>query len=106
MEIDLPRPRQRAEIVKHPHFYTIRNYLVDFLVNRSSELRTQEFDGQGLRYPTPVNPVQLAAAETTTDSTPASPATEPQENLVKFTPKEVRHGSARNAPYPAGCQSP
>lgn len=92
VEIDLPRPRQRAEIVKHPHFYTIRNYLVDFLVNRSSELRTQEFDGQGLRYPTPVNPVQLASAETTTDSTPASPATEPQENLVKFTPKEVRHG--------------
>jgi nitrate/nitrite transport system ATP-binding protein len=92
VEIDLPRPRQRAEIVKHPHFYTIRNYLVDFLVNRSSELRTQEFDGQGLRYPTPVNPVQLASADTTTDSPPASPATEPQENLVKFTPKEVRHG--------------
>ncbi|GGC78499.1 ABC transporter ATP-binding protein [Vreelandella lutescens] len=92
VEIDLPRPRQRASIVKHPHFYKIRNYLVDFLVNRSSELRTQEFDGQGLRYPTPVNPVQLEDAEATTDSPPASPATEPQENLVKFTPKEVRHG--------------
>ncbi|KFC50894.1 nitrate ABC transporter ATPase [Halomonas sp. SUBG004] len=92
VEIDLPRPRQRASIVKHPHFYTIRNYLVDFLVNRSGELRTQEFDGQGLRYPTPVNPVQLAAVEATTGSTPATPATESQENLVKFTPKEVRHG--------------
>ena len=92
VEIDLPRPRQRASIVKHPHFYKIRNYLVDFLVNRSSELRTQEFDGQGLSYPTPVNPVQLEDAEATTDSTPATPATESQENLVKFTPKEVRHG--------------
>jgi len=92
VEIDLPRPRQRAEIVKHPHFYTIRNYLVDFLVNRSSELRTQEFDGKGLRYPTPVNPVTLAEGSATPVSTPAPTTVPPQEKLVTFTPKEIRHG--------------
>lgn len=33
--VDLPRPRQRATIVHQPGYYTLRNYLVDFLVNRS-----------------------------------------------------------------------
>jgi nitrate/nitrite transport system ATP-binding protein len=35
--INLPRPRNRGTVVEHPHYYKIRNYLVDFLVNRSSE---------------------------------------------------------------------
>ncbi|MGM0832954.1 MAG: ABC transporter ATP-binding protein [Pseudomonadota bacterium] len=93
VEIDLPRPRQRADVIKHPHFYTIRNYLVDFLVNRSSELRTQTPDSQGMCYPTPINPVQLVSnSKASAHHAPASSATETQENLVKFTPKEVRHG--------------
>jgi len=37
VKINLPRPRNRGEIVEHPSYYKIRNYLVDFLVNRSSE---------------------------------------------------------------------
>lgn len=33
--VELPRPRQRNTIIHHPGYYKIRNYLVDFLVNRS-----------------------------------------------------------------------
>ena len=36
--VDIPRPRQRASIVDNPSYYKIRNYLIDFLVNRSKEL--------------------------------------------------------------------
>jgi nitrate/nitrite transport system ATP-binding protein len=90
VEIDLPRPRSRAEIVKHPHFYTIRNYLVDFLVNRSGELRTADLDRRGLHYPRPVNPVAESATESHSADAPASAS--PNEKLVKFTPKETHHG--------------
>jgi len=38
VEVDIPRPRVRASIIEHPNYYKIRNYLVDFLVNRSTEL--------------------------------------------------------------------
>jgi len=34
----LPRQRSRHDIHKHPHYYRIRNHLVDFLVARSREL--------------------------------------------------------------------
>ncbi|SDK99471.1 nitrate/nitrite transport system ATP-binding protein [Franzmannia pantelleriensis] len=95
VEIDLPRPRQRSEIVKHPHFYTIRNYLVDFLVSRSGALRTADLDRRGLHYPESVNPVERAstAADTppATDGQPASAGTR-SDTLVTFTPKETHHG--------------
>ncbi|MGJ7460878.1 ABC transporter ATP-binding protein [Halomonas sp. MA07-2] len=102
VEIDLPRPRARAEIVKHPHFYLIRNYLVDFLVNRSGELRTADIDRRGLNYPRAVNPVTEAAPEpatsttrpavTDTDSADAPSSASATHKLVKFTPKETHHG--------------
>jgi nitrate/nitrite transport system ATP-binding protein len=101
VEIDLPRPRSRAEIVKHPHFYQIRNYLVDFLVNRSGELRTADLDRRGLTYPRAVNPVTEPAAEVTgtdtksdtdSDSADAASSASPTKKLVKFTPKETHHG--------------
>ncbi len=38
VEINIPKPRNRAEIVKHQNYYRIRNYLVDFLVNKSSKI--------------------------------------------------------------------
>ncbi|QJQ96102.1 MULTISPECIES: ABC transporter ATP-binding protein [Halomonadaceae] len=88
VEIDLPRPRSRAEIIKHPHFYTLRNYLVDFLVNRSHTLRTGDIDQRGLHYPKRVNPV----AEEASGDAQAKPDPTPNPNLVNFTPKETRHG--------------
>ncbi|RDB44132.1 ABC transporter ATP-binding protein [Halomonas sp. DQ26W] len=95
VEIDLPRPRNRAEIVKHRHFYTIRNYLVDFLVTRSAIMTTSELDGNGLHYPRPVDPVALKAAEDDALDTPVAgdpAAIDTDQKLVRFTPKETHHG--------------
>lgn len=39
VRIDLPRPRQRDQVIHDPAYYRIRNHLVDFLVNRSAQLR-------------------------------------------------------------------
>lgn len=36
--IDIPRPRNRAEIIHTPGYYEIRNHIIDFLVKRSKEL--------------------------------------------------------------------
>ena len=38
VEITIPRPRNRTEIVEHPNYYAIRNHLVQFLGHRSKEL--------------------------------------------------------------------
>ncbi|MEM9629189.1 MAG: ABC transporter ATP-binding protein [Pseudomonadota bacterium] len=39
--IDIPRPRNRAEIIHTPGYYEIRNHIIDFLVKRSKELSSQ-----------------------------------------------------------------
>lgn len=51
--VDLPRPRKRADIIHHPGYYKIRNYLVDFLVNRSKTITAAEGRQQ---FPATVNP--------------------------------------------------
>jgi nitrate/nitrite transport system ATP-binding protein len=38
VDITIPRPRVRTEIVNHPNYYAIRNHLVQFLGVRSKEL--------------------------------------------------------------------
>ncbi|WP_375554272.1 ABC transporter ATP-binding protein [Roseovarius mucosus] len=45
VEITIPRPRNRTEIVEHPNYYPIRNHLVQFLGKRSKELAGQVSDG-------------------------------------------------------------
>ena len=45
VEITIPRPRNRTEIVEHPNYYAIRNHLVQFLGRRSKELSGQPSDG-------------------------------------------------------------
>ncbi len=35
VRVNIPKPRKRAEIIKNSGYYVLRNYLVDFLVNRS-----------------------------------------------------------------------
>jgi nitrate/nitrite transport system ATP-binding protein len=40
----LPRNRTRHEIHHHPHYYRIRNHLVDFLVHRSRSSRKEASD--------------------------------------------------------------
>ena len=38
VEITIPRPRRRDQIIDHPNYYAIRNHLVHFLATRSKEL--------------------------------------------------------------------
>jgi len=68
VQVDIPRPRTRAGLMDEPGYYKIRNYLVDFLINRSGTAQTGD-DG----HPRPVNP----AAAGTPDETPA--ASQPQK---------------------------
>lgn len=60
--VDIERPRTRAGIIKQPGYYALRNYLLDFLVNRSSAKNYQK-----RIQPLQVNPIftaaQTAAAE-------------------------------------------
>ena len=52
--INIERPRNRADIIEDPGYYKIRNHLVNFLVNRSGELRAASNElGQ---YPVVVDP--------------------------------------------------
>lgn len=61
VKINIPRPRNRGSIVEDPGYYKIRNYLVDFLVNRSGE-RTHDGKTQFIdpTNPTPATPSPLA----------------------------------------------
>ena len=47
--VDIPRPRDRTQIIHTPAYYAIRNHLVEFLVKRSKTFRDQppkEYDPQ------------------------------------------------------------
>ena len=67
--VDIPRPRDRGEIIHHPGYYDIRNHIIDFLVKRSKELsgsvrpvpvREVKTGNSELVYPPDVNPIALA----------------------------------------------
>jgi nitrate/nitrite transport system ATP-binding protein len=45
VEITIPRPRARTEIVDHPNYYAIRNHLVHFLGERSKALSGRRSEG-------------------------------------------------------------
>lgn len=77
VRIDLPRPRQRDQVIHNPAYYKIRNHLVDFLVSRSAKMRGHVLaDDHG--FPHEINPAQ--------DEPAAS-------RVVPLTPvKELHHG--------------
>ena len=78
--IDIPRHRERTEIIHHPNYYPIRNHLVEFLVKRSKELTDADArivqqkeleegeDKNVCSYPPEVNPVRLKKHEVNTES--------------------------------------
>ena len=53
----LPRQRSRHDVHRHPHYYRIRNHIVDFLVSRSrrfaEEIAGRDYDP---RHPPHVRP--------------------------------------------------
>jgi nitrate/nitrite transport system ATP-binding protein len=65
----LPRTRTRQEIHHHPHYYLIRNHLVDFLMHRSRTLQERGDGGPANDDPPEVVMPGLAAGE----ELPASP---------------------------------
>ena len=68
VQVSIPRPRNRTDIIHHPAYYQIRNHLVDFLVNRSKELsggRSQSSDvPEAGKFPRVVDPAQTSAGGT------------------------------------------
>lgn len=61
--INIPRPRNRADIIDDPNYYKIRNYLVNFLVTRSGQAQLKQVNKGN--QPTSVDPT---AKEFTVDS--------------------------------------
>lgn len=55
VRVNIPRPRARATIFQNPAYHTLRDYLVDFLVNHSGEALPEQ-DGT----PREVDPTQGA----------------------------------------------
>lgn len=74
--VDIEKPRKRGQIIKDPGYYTLRNYLVDFLVNRSD---AEEYKRR--KSPQSVNPI---AASGSANKELDSPVDEP-EPAVKLS---------------------
>ena len=55
VEIDIPRPRKRADIIHHPAYYAIRNHLVDFLTTRSKLIAEQYDSNSDTRNTRPIS---------------------------------------------------
>ncbi len=52
----LPRERTRHDIHKHPHYYRIRNHIVDFLVERSKSFAANVPAGYDPLHPPAISP--------------------------------------------------
>jgi len=59
----LPRSRTRHDVHRHPHYYRIRNHLVDFLVTRSKEFASAVPADYDSRHPPLVRPGLAPDAE-------------------------------------------
>ncbi len=71
VEITIPRPRNRTEIVEHPNYYAIRNHLVQFLGKRSKELAGQPTEAGQTNKPETVKIDLTDPAEDPEDKRPA-----------------------------------
>ncbi|RAU23293.1 nitrate/sulfonate/bicarbonate ABC transporter ATP-binding protein [Paramagnetospirillum kuznetsovii] len=49
----MPRDRNRADLHRHPHYYRIRNHLIEFLVDRSKQFDRSTFDPRKPKFTTP-----------------------------------------------------
>ena len=74
----LPRSRTRGTIHKEPHYYAVRNHLVDFLVTRSRAFDVAATPGYDPRHPPIVIPAQSGDAQ----PVPADPMCAGERNVV------------------------
>ena len=71
VEVTIPRPRNRTEIVEHPNYYAIRNHLVQFLGRRSKEMAGQPMETGQTNAPETVRIDVTEPAEDPEDNRPA-----------------------------------
>ena len=71
VEITIPRPRNRTEIVEHPNYYAIRNHLVQFLGKRSKELGGQASEPGQTNRPETVRIDKKESSDDPDDTRPA-----------------------------------
>jgi len=72
--VDIPRPRNRAEIIHAPAYYKIRNHLVEFLARRSKELAGARSGERESR----ARPVTVRPGQSEADDKERRPAARPQ----------------------------
>ncbi len=80
VEITIPRPRKREEIIEHPHYYAIRNHLIHFLATRSRELAGQKVE-EGFNKP---QPVRFDGKEVAADADAAETGAEERKDNPKL----------------------
>jgi nitrate/nitrite transport system ATP-binding protein len=82
VENTMPRNRTRNDMHRHPHYYPIRNHLLEFLVNRSAqfeaELSSEDYDPLN---PPVTRPGLTKPSAAATETAPA-PAGEPDETAL------------------------
>ncbi|MGQ9371446.1 ABC transporter ATP-binding protein [Azospirillum sp. ST 5-10] len=69
----LPRERDRTDLHRHPHYYTLRNHLLDFLVTRSRTFRDAPPPGYDPRHPPVVRPGAVPQPVPAADAADAVP---------------------------------
>jgi nitrate/nitrite transport system ATP-binding protein len=78
----MPRSRTRHDLHKHPHYYRIRNHLIDFLVDRSKAFASDSPDYDP-RCPPLVSPGLDPAEAPVVDASKPQPAGKPLVAIVK-----------------------
>ena len=81
----LPRPRERSAIHREPHYYPIRNHMVDFLVSRSKQFGALRAAAAAPSSPAEFYPADLIEPESAVASPP--PTGKPHIHLVN-TPSQ------------------
>ncbi len=72
LENPLPKDRGRTDLHRHPHYYALRNHIIDFLVSRSKNftatVKTHDPRNVPLVRPVPVEPVIVSVPKGRADS--------------------------------------
>lgn len=84
--IDIPRPRERVDIIHHPAYYPIRNHLVDFLTTRSKSV-TESGNAQE------PNEKPLTVRPGLPDSLASTPVTQGETNVGKSPSLSLHTGT-------------
>jgi len=78
----LPRPRERSAIHREPHYYPIRNHLVDFLVSRSKQFGALRDAPDAPSSPTEFDPADLVEPAEKSEVVHTPPVGKPHIHLV------------------------